>query len=67
MALKSKAKADSKKSRAVIRTANRSGNCNRKPSTVRPVSASFPALFQSFDAEPKGFSGFSERTGFSRS
>lgn len=65
MALKSKT--DSKKSPVVIRTATRSGNCNRKPSTVRPVSASFPALFQSFDAEPKGFSGFGERAGFSRS
>jgi len=40
---------------------HRSGGCTRPVSTVRPVSSSFPAFFQSPDSDPKGFVLFGGR------
>ena len=45
----------------------RSGGCNRQASSLRPVSSSFPAFFQSPGNDPKGFLGFSGRVSVARS
>ena len=52
---------------AVRRLKHRCGGCAKPVSAVRPVSSSFPAHFQSPDADPKGFIVFGGRTNFSRS
>lgn len=52
---------------SVRRLKHRCGGCTKAVSAVRPVSSSFPAHFQSPDADPKGFMIFGGRTNFSRS
>jgi hypothetical protein len=62
---KKQSSAGSKTGKRPRRARARAGNCSRKPSTVRPVSSSFPAFMLNPSSDPLGFPGFASRGGFS--